>query len=345
MITENQFQEIRKAIAESSTPLFIFDDDSDGICAYILLKKHYKKGIGRAVKTSPTLNATHIPIVREDNYDLVIILDKPLVEQEFFDQVGMKTIWIDHHPPIKRTKVQYYNPRIQDDTDNKPTTYQTYQIVKENLWIAMLGCIADYYLPEFTEEFMKQYPDLIKEKPKDPGEVKYHTPFGKLVSLIAFNIKGKTSEVKKFIKCMEKIETPYEILNKTTEEGKYIYERGEKLKENYDELIADAKKHITKEKVCWYIYPSSKTSYTTDLSNELIYNNQDKIIIVGREAKNEMKMSIRSSNIKLPELIQEALIGLEGHGGGHDYACGCAVRVDQFQEFLDKFKMIIKEKT
>ncbi len=181
MITEKQIQEIRKELEESTNPLFLFDDDPDGTCAYLLLKRYYKKGIGKAVKTSPTLNATHVPLTKEENHDLIIILDKPLVDQDFFDNVRIKTIWIDHHPPLDRTGVKYYNPRINDDKDNRPTTYWAYQVVKTNMWIAMLGCIADYHLPDFTKEFMNQYPDLINEIPKDPGEVKYKTQFGKIV--------------------------------------------------------------------------------------------------------------------------------------------------------------------
>ncbi len=143
---------------------------------------------------------------------------------------------------------------------------------------------------------------------------------------------------------MEKIETPYEILNKTTQVGTEINERGEELKEDYDKLLETAKKHITKEKLAYFIYPASKTSYTSDLSNELIYTYPDKIIIVGRETKGEIKMSVRSMGIKLPEILNEALQGMEGHAGGHDYACGCSVKKERYQEFIEKLKTIIKEK-
>jgi len=51
-----------------------------------------------------------------------------------------------------------------------------YKIVREkkDLWIAMIGCIADQYMPEFTKEFIKEYPDLLeesKEPKKDVEEI------------------------------------------------------------------------------------------------------------------------------------------------------------------------------
>src|SRR3989344_4851950 len=192
MIKEKQLEEIRKELEESINPLFLFDDDPDGTCSYLILKKHYKKGYGRAIKTSPALNASHAHYADEDNYDLIVILDKPLVDQDFFDTIKRKTIWIDHHPPQERTNVQYYNPRINDDKDARPTTYWAYKIAKTNMWIAMLGCIADYHVPDFTEEFRKEYPDLITAEPKDPGDVRYNMPFGKLIQLISFNTRRKT---------------------------------------------------------------------------------------------------------------------------------------------------------
>jgi len=342
MIKEKQLEEIRKELEESINPLFLFDDDPDGTCSYLILKKHYKKGYGRAIKTSPALNASHAHYADEDNYDLIVILDKPLVDQDFFDTVKRKTIWIDHHPPQERTKVQYYNPRVNDDKDARPTTYWAYKVAKSNLWIGMLGCIADYYVPDFIEEFRKEYPDLIIRKPKDPGDVRYHMPFGKLVQIIAFNTRGKTSEVRKFVNNMEKIESPYEILNQTTKYGKSIYERGEILRKEYERLLEQAKKQITGERLFYFLYPNTETSYTSDLANELSYNNPDKIIIVGRESQEDVKMSVRSTDLVLPPILEEAIKGLNGHSGGHDNACGCMVKIDDFSEFIKRMKELIK---
>ena len=32
------------------------------------------------------------------------------------------------------------------------------------MWLAMAGCIADNFIPDFTEDFIEQYPLLWKKK-------------------------------------------------------------------------------------------------------------------------------------------------------------------------------------
>ena len=75
-----------------------------------------------------------------------------------------------------------------------------------------------------------------------------------------------------------------------------------------------------------FIYPDDKMSLTGELSNELLYKFPDKVIIVGRKKNEEVKMSIRSKNIVISSILEKALIGLEGYGGGHECACGANVK-------------------
>ena len=46
--------------------------------------------------------------------------------------------------------------------------------------------------------------------------------------------------------------------------------------------------------------------------------------------------------IKLADKIKNALVGLEGYGGGHDYACGTCVKDKDFNVFLERFKSELK---
>ena len=50
-----------------------------------------------------------------------------------------------------------------------------------------------------------------------------------------------------------------------------------------------------------------------------------------REKDDEMRMSLRS-NKKLPPIIEKALEGIEGYGGGHEYACGACVKKKNFKD-------------
>ena len=92
-----------------------------------------------------------------------------------------------------------------------------------------------------------------------------------------------------------------------------------------------------------YTYPSSQDSFTSLISNELIYRHPDKIIIIARMKEDKVIMSLRSTKIQLPEIIGKCLEGLEGYGGGHDLACGANVRSEDFGTFMTRLKKYVKE--
>src|SRR3989344_5342269 len=152
MLTAKEIEEIRDYLNKSENPLFLYDDDPDGLCSYVLLKKYIDRGKGIIIKGAQLLEEKWVKKVEEYSPDLVVILDKPIVSQEFIDKINVPILWIDHHPIVKRKGIHHYNPRYHDENDNSPTTFLAYQIVKQNLWIAMVGCTADWYIPDFAED-------------------------------------------------------------------------------------------------------------------------------------------------------------------------------------------------
>src|SRR3989338_6317025 len=91
-----------------------------------------------------------------------------------------------------------------------------------------------------------------------------------------------------------------------------------------------------------FIYTEKYTSFTKDLANELIYKNPDKIVVVGRIKENEVKMSIRSKRIMLPEILEKSLAGVDGYGGGHEHAVGANVKEQDFEKFINNLRSLIK---
>ena len=338
-ITEKQIDEIRKELENSFRPLIFFDDDPDGLCSFLLLYRLIKEGKGIVVKSSPELDEKFLQKVEEYKPDKIFILDKPMVSQDFLDKIKVKVIWIDHHEPVKRKKVTYYNPRINDDKDNKPTSYWCYKIVDQDLWIAMVGIIGDWYLPVFSKEFSKLYPKLLPKKVSKPEVALFKTEIGKLVRVFSFILKGKTQDVMKCVKILTRIKEPNEILNQTTSQGKFIYKRYKQINEQYEELLSGIK--ATKSKLVVFTYEQDKMSFTADLGNELLFKYPKKVILVGREKNGEVKCSMRSSNIKLPPILKEALKDVDGYGGGHTYACGCCINKKDFNRFVENIKALI----
>ena len=337
MLTNKQLQQIKEELDNSQNPLFFFDDDPDGLCAFLLLYRYKMEGHGFVVKTHPKLDARSAPKIEQYDADKAFVLDVAKLEQDFIDASKVPVIWVDHHGPYERNNVKYFNPRIIKKDANIPTTYLCYKVVEQDLWIAMVGCIADYYLPDFLNEFKKKYPDLLNDK-KTVGDLYFKSKVGTLIKIFSFSLKGKTSEVMKNIKILTRIESPYEILNQETAKGKFIFQRYEKINKLYIDLLDSAVKTVGKEKLLVFTYSEDKMSFTGDLANELLYRFPDRIIMVGRKKDDDLRISLRSKNILLPPILEKSLAGLEGYGGGHEYACGANVKESHFKEFIERIK-------
>ena len=342
-LSKIQINQLREHLDNCKNPLFFFDDDQDGLCSFLQLYRYKKEGNGIIVKTTPKLGTVFVRKVEEYHPDKVFILDIAVVEQDFLDAMKVPVVWIDHHGPLERDNVKYFNPRVSNWEDNHPTSFMCHQIVQQGIWIAAIGCVADWFVPPFINDFKKEFPDLLDKQYNGPGDIIYATKLGHLIRIFSFVLKGKTDDVMKSIKILTRIESPYEILNQETAQGKFIYKRYEQINKLYEPLLKDVLKTAekTKDKLVVFIYKDDKTSFTSDLGNEMIYRHPDKIILIGREKNEEMKCSLRSSKIVLPPMIEKALIGLGGYGGGHEHACGLNVKTRDFDEFVKRFKEMI----
>lgn len=339
MITEEEIAYIRGKIKSAVRPLFFFDDDPDGVSSFALLYKISNDGKGVCVKGKPVLEHMYLKKVEEYVPDLIIILDKPMVEQEFLDGTNTEVIWIDHHPIQDNKKVKYFNPRKHNPEDTQPTSYWAYQIAKEDvpncLWLAMIGIIGDWNML-LADELRKQYPELLSESIKTPAEALFNSDIGKLSRIIDFNLKGTTTQVMQSIKTLTRIEDPYEILNQTTSRGRFIYKKFISVNEKYEEIKSTIK--VTEDNFIIFKYYDNKLAISSMLSNEFLYRYPDKITIIAREKNDEIMLSLRSGKIKIVDKLQKALEGINGYGGGHDLACGACVKREDFDKFIENLR-------
>lgn len=343
MLTNTHYQQIKDELDNCQNPLFFFDDDPDGLSSFLLLYRYKKEGHGFVVKTHPKLDAHYTPKIRQYDADKVFVLDVANLEQDFIDSSNVPVIWIDHHGPYERNNVKYFNPRLVKQDSNVPTTYMCYKVVNQDIWIAAVGCIADYYMPDFFDEFKEKYNELADGK-KSIEDLYFGSKLGILIRIFSFCLKGKTNEVMKCMKILTRIVSPYEILNQETARGKFIFKRYEKIKKMYDDLLNDAVKNVGKDKLLTFTYADNKMSFTGDLANELLYIFPDKMVLVGRKKDDEVRMSIRSKNILIPPILEKCMTGLDGYGGGHEYACGANVKENDFKEFVDRMRRNLLEK-
>lgn len=333
MITEDQLKEIKKLLDESENPLFFYDDDNDGLCSYLLLRNYLGRGRGICVRGKPMVGSEFLRYVVENMPDKIFVLDKPILDQEFIDKVNVPIIWIDHHTPVERDGVKYFNPRLENEKDMRSVVYWIYKIVKKELWIAGVGCISDCMLPDFFDELKNKYKDLFGDE-KTPKDILFNTKFGELCRIIGFLLKGRVSVVNNSVKLLMKIKDPYALLNQTSKEAKLLIKRAEPIRKEYDNLLKEALEVKPKNKLFLFKYQAHKYSLTSELANELIYKYPDKIVIVGREKDDRIKMGLRSTKIDLRPIIEKALVGVEGYGGGHEFACGSNINLDDFDKFI-----------
>ena len=338
MLTQQQITEIREHLEKAQNPLFFFDNDVDGLVSYLLFKRFLDRGKAVAVKGSHSLDTPYYRKINELKPDYIFILDIPLASKEFLEkleQENLPTVWIDHHNVEKpeSNHINYYNPYHNDKT-NEPVSYLNYKITnqKQDLWLAVAGCVSDYYLPEFYKEFEEKYPELTKKNPKNPFDVLFNSQIGKIARILDFSLKDTTTNVLKMLRFMSKIKSPQDILEETPE-TRQLFKRYNEINPKYQDIIKRARK-LSKEKIIFFTY-SGDISLSSNLANQLSYEFPKKIIIVAYVSKGMANLSIRGNFVDVRTMTLKTIEKLEGaRGGGHEHATGAKIR----EEDLDKFK-------
>lgn len=344
-LTEKQYAKIKEELEDCKNPLFFLHDDPDGLCSFLLLRRYKGDGKGIMVKSTPRVTEEYLRYVNEHNPDKIFIVDIAMVDQEFIDKAKAPVIWIDHHEPLKRSNVLYFNPREHEMENKVPASFLCYETVKqdlwEDLWIGAVGTIADWHLPKkMAKDFSEKYPDLLPKNIVKPQDALFTTKIGQLARIFSFILMGKISDANKRIELLTKVQSPYEILNQETEAAKKIYKAYEKVNKEYEKLIQEAEKNIPAGKILTFTY-SSNLSITKDISNEMLYRHPDKIIVISREKDDEMKISLRASVQILPAL-KKTFEKVAGFGGGHEHACGAVVKKKDYDDFIMELKKELK---
>ena len=336
-----EYARIKEELETSENPLILHDDDPDGLCSYLLLKRYAKKGKGIMVKPKANVDAEHLKYVEEYAPDKVFIVDIAQVSEEFLRKVNLPVIWIDHHQLQEHLNAQYFNPRKHAQNENEPATYLCYHTVKQDLWIAAVGSVADWQLTDVATAFSSKYPELLSPKITYPGEAIFDSKLGKIIRIFSFIMKGPEEGAYRNIALLEKIESPEELLEGKSEEARAILSYCKPYEEEYEQLIKQALEAPEENDVVIFTY-KNRNSFTGELANELLYRRRGKLIVIAREKGEQMRMSLRgdTEHPVLPRLQKAMSMMKTGKGGGHEHACGASIHRDEFTEFIDTFKHI-----
>ena len=340
MLTDKEKSEIKEALLKSERPLFFFHDDADGVASFLQFYKQVERGKGVIVKSTPCVNEKFSATVNNYGPDVIFILDLALVEQDFVDQVNVPIYWIDHHDIANIKGVHYYNPKKNKEGDNTCIAKLSYDIFQDNFWIAAFGTVGDWQLPnDIREKLNKDLPELFNKKIKTPQDALFDSKIGKLAKIINFVLKGQMKEVHQAIKILTRINDPNELLEESSEQGKYLMKKFKSINNEYERLLKEGISKASNDKLLVFTYAENKVSLSGELSNELLYRYPDKIIIIARHHDGEMKTSFRSSGkIKVKYVIEKALKGINGRAGGHDYACGGLIKDTDWDQFIKNMR-------
>ena len=344
MLTKKQVKEIKEHLEKAQNPIFFFDNDPDGLCSFLLLQRYIRRGKGVAIKSFPEMTAEYFKRVEEFNSDYIFILDKPIVSKEFLEEArnfNIPVIWIDHHDVKIEIPnfVHYYNTYLNRLKKNEPVTYLCYKITdkKEDLWLAVAGCVFDRYIPNFYSRFLKNYPDL-GFKTKDAFDVLYKSQIGKIVKMFCFGLKDRTSNVVKMIRFLTEVKTPYEVLEENNKNHEMHF-RFKQIQNKYEKLIEKAKTFANESRILFFKY-SGDLSISADLSNELSYLFPNKIIVVSYIQGIKANISVRGKKIR--DTIIKAIHGIEGAtAGGHEDALGSQMKVEYLEKFRDNIEKLV----
>lgn len=346
MLTTQQIDELKEHLNRAQNPVFYFDNDADGLCSFVIFRRALGKGKGVAIRSFPELHASYARKAIELNADYVFVIDKPLISREFFNEIEklqIPLVWIDHHEvqgqeiPKDSKNVFIYNPaRLSGNQKSyEPATYLSYKATgrKEDLWIAVMGCVADHYMPEFASEFAAFYPEFWGNV-KDPFEAYYKTEIGKIAMALNFGLKDSVSHVVKLQNFLISCRGPDDVLSESSSNFSFRKKFSE-LKKKYYALLNKAKNN-SKGKLLFFEY-GGELSISSDLANELSYLYPDKYIAVVYKKEAVSNISLRGKQVR--QILEKLLKEFEGSGGGHDNAVGARLQtkdINKFKEALER---------
>jgi len=337
MLSEKQIEEIREHLENSRNPIFLFDNDPDGLCSFLLLQRFLGRGKGVAIKSLPGLDPSYFKRVEELKADYIFVLDKPLITPEFIElanKANIPLVHIDHHN-VDKTPISFYYNTFHESGKNEPVSYLCYKIAgrKEDMWISLIGCITDYYLPDFTEQFEKKNPEFIDAHYKTAFDILYKTSFGKIAMTISFGLRDTTTNVLSMMKMLMGAKNLQDV-SAENPKAKSFFKRFEEIDEKYQKILKKAEENV-EGNLIFFNY-SGDLSINQYLANELVYKYPKKIVVAVYKKGNIANLSLRWQEGDIRTATVNAIKDIEGAtGGGHEHATGARMPVDSVEKFKE----------
>jgi len=343
MLTKKQIQEIREHLENSKNPVFFYDSDADGLASFVLLAKWIGREKGIVAKSFDENWKIYLKKIKEFGSDYVFILDKPQINKDFIDgvkEMSLPLVAIDHHE-LAKPDIKFYYNTFDVSRKTEPVSYICYEITKQkkDMWVSVVGCIGDCFIPKFLKEFQKQNPDLINCKYKNAFDIYYKCKIGELVKIFNYGLKDTTTNVVRMTNFLINANFPSEIMEENNHTKSFL-EKYRQIENILDKLFLKAKEKIHKN-ILFFVY-SGEMSLSQHLADRLVYEYPKKVIVVGykNENKAKIKFSLRGK-IDIREVVLEAIKKFQdATGGGHKNSAGLQIS----SKDIEKLKKFLEEK-
>lgn len=342
MLSEKEISELKGHLEKAQNPVFFYDNDADGLCSFLILRRFLGRGKGVVVRSYPDLGGSYVRKVKELGADYVFVLDKPVISREFVQKLDMMQVpfvWIDHHKmerdwqPEEFSQTWIYNSYKKNE--GEPVTYTCFELTKrqEDLWIAVMGCIADHYMPSFAKEFGKKYPSFWGNV-KEPFEAYYKTEIGKIALALNFGLKDSTSNIVRMQNFLISCRGPEEVFLESKANASFL-KKYKEIKKKYEILLEKGREHVG-EKMIFFEY-SGSLSISSELANELSFLYPNKYILVVYRKGIFANLSIRGKDAR--RILQSVIKDMKNaSGGGHERSVGARIMVEDLIRFKKAFE-------
>lgn len=342
MLSDKQILEIREHLESAKNPIFYYDNDADGLCSYILLRRFVERGKGVAVRSHPDVDESYARKAQELGADYVFVLDRPVLGVRFVEEIqklGLPIVWIDHHEVEDKEKykdVFIYNPTHSKgkSRSEEPVCYWAYMISNkvEDMWISLMGCIADHYLPDFSKEFAKQYGEYWGKGIKGPFDAYYGVELGRLARVLGYALKDSITHVVQLQNFLIKCKTPGEFFDEL-EGNKPFAKKYKEISTRQKALLEKAKREFDEKKKMLFFSYGGDMSISSDIANELSYLYPKKNIGVAYSTGPLTNISLRGKKVRTA-LLNVLKKGYENSsGGGHEEAVGARIQTSDLEKF------------
>jgi len=344
MLSEKQIKEIREHLEKAQNPLFYYDNDADGLCSFLILRRFFGRGKGVAIRSYPELSKEYARRARELGADYVFVLDKPLMSQKFVDEIigqGIPLIWIDHHDMKETESINGDGLHVYNSakTGGEPVSYLACKIAesRDDLWIALMGCISDHYMPDFASDFAKESPELWNKKAKKPFDALFETEIGKVAMALNFGLMDSTTHIVQLQNYLIKCRNPRDVLAEN-DENRNFREKYYEVKKKYESFVSKAEEN-TDGNMIFFEY-AGDLSISSEIANAIYHKYPKKYAVVAYKKGNVSNLSIRGKGVR--KMLENALKKVEGHGGGHEDAVGARINVSDLERFKEAFEEEMK---